>query len=236
MATDDRFNVLIIDPDSASRGKLKQVALALTTFKKVHTISNLREGLAMTSPHESIDIVCLSYRFEEKDIGKFIETAKATEGGKEWAYMAVLKSAEQKNQVVANGVITGIDGFLFEPYSADNMREMAEITAKVKHRNAMNRKKAAMKMILKEVIEHIDAVSFYKSKGKDPITAKKRLAESCQSLRKFRGEVFDVYVEMAIELFGAAQPPAVASYSGVSKRIKDRLETKMLKDLEERYK
>lgn len=235
MATSDRFDVLIIDPDSESRGKLKQAAMALTTFKKVLTISNLKEGLTKASTREGFDIVVLSYRFSQDETARFVEAAKSTEGGKEWAYMLVLKSAEQKNQVVAQGVIGGIDGFLFEPYSADNLREMAEITARVKHKNAVKRKQAAITMILKEVIAHLDAVAFYQSKGRDPVVAKKKLAASCQSLKKFKGDTYDIYIELAIELFGACEPPAVASYSGVSKRIKDRLETKMLKDLEERY-
>ena len=63
MATSDRFNLLIVDPDTASRGTLKQVAMSLTTFNKIHNCNNLEEALDRGKTGDPVDIVIISYRF-----------------------------------------------------------------------------------------------------------------------------------------------------------------------------
>lgn len=235
MASDDRYNILIVDSDSLSRGKLKQVALALTSFNKVTAVASLAEGLSKTETPEQIDIVVISNRFGEEDLSRFVQEAKKTRRGKEWAYMLVLQSVEQQNQVIAGGVLNGIDGFLFEPYSAENMREMAEITAHVKLRNEASRKKAAMAMILKEILGHLDAVAFFRSCRRESAVATRKFRESCAALKSMKDENYEAYVETAIEIFGSANLPASKAYSGVSQRVREKLEAKDIEDLERRY-
>ena len=129
----------------------------------------------------------------------------------------------------------GIDGFLFEPYSADNMREMAEITAKIKKVNSDRRKLAAMKMILKEIAQHLDAVSFYKSQGKETTAASKKLKEACEKINKYKEEFFEMYLEAMRDVFSKISPPASSSYTGVSSRVKKKLEEQRLAELSSEY-
>ena len=234
---EERYNVLIVDPDSGSRGRLKQVSLSLTRFNKVFVCSSLEEALGKTDFPEAIDIVVVSTNLGEENITDFIRRAKDTRKGKEWAYMAVLKSAEQKNQIIAGGVLGGLDGFLFEPYSADNMREMAEITAAVKHRNALGRKRAAIGMIMREVVSHFDAFAFYRSKGKEGVMPLKRIRDALSGLPDIASdkEIYAIYVDVACEIFSNALPPAEKAYQGVSQRVRERLEAQALQKLEEKY-
>ncbi|MCB0324859.1 MAG: hypothetical protein KDD69_14850 [Bdellovibrionales bacterium] len=234
MAGTDRFNILIIDPDSGSRGNLKQAALALTQFHKVYATATLKEAIGKTDAPESIDVLFISYRFDAEDIAAFIDQAKQTKRGKDWAYCAVLKASEQKNDVIAGSVIGGIDGFLFEPFSADNLREIAEVTAKVKLQNELKRKQAAMQVLLKEISAHLDAVAFYKKRGRDPRAAMRKLAEAASSLEKFKGNTFAAYVEAATEYFGNVPPP-ISEYTGASQRVRARMEERMLRELEDQY-
>jgi response regulator RpfG family c-di-GMP phosphodiesterase len=236
MATSDRFNILVVDPDGASRNKLKQAAMALTTFNKVHIASSLDEALGKAATGESIDVLVLSYRFKEEDISSFVSNAKQSAAGKDWAYITVLKANDQRNEVIADSVISGIDGFLFEPYSADNLREMAEITAKVKSQNEQNRKRAAMMMIVKDISEHLDAVSFYRSQSRDASSAMKKLRDACKRLEKFDQAGRAAYVDVAINFFGNVPPPMNTRYNGVSVRVKKRLTARVGRDLDEKYK
>jgi CheY-like chemotaxis protein len=230
-----RFNVLIVDPDSSSRGNLKQAAMALTTFNKVYIAGSLDEAFGKTGGGESIDVLTLSYRFELSAICKFVERAKQTPRGEGWAYIAVLKASDQNNKAIADGVVGGINGFLLEPYSADNLRQVAEVTGKIKAQNEMKRVKAAIAMLLKEIVKHLDAVAMYKAKGKNPVAAYRRLRESCKSLQQFNGPMYDAYVEACAEILGNLPPPALANYSGVSERVKKRMEAKALEELEKQY-
>ena len=235
MAASDRFNILIIDPDSQSRGNLKQAALALPSFKKVYVCSFLREGIDKADGTEPIDVVFVSYRFPQEEVEEFVAEAKKLSRGKDWAYVAVLKAKEQKNDVIANSVIGGLNGFLFEPFSADNLREIAEITAKVKLEAESRRRQAAILVLLKEVSGHLDAVAFYKKRGTETPIANRKLAESSQNLKKFKGEMFGDYVETLIDYFSTIQPPPSLNYNGVSERVRKRMEEKMLKELEAQY-
>ncbi len=236
MATSDRFNLLIVDPDTASRGMLKQVALSLTTFNKTYNCNNLEEALDRGKTGEAVDIIILSYRFNIDDISNFIKEAKKTPKGEDWAFIAVQKNASKENSNIANSVVMGIDGFLFEPYSADNMREMAEITSKIKKVSSDRRKLAAMKMILNEIAQHLDAVSFYKSQGKDTAVASKKLKEACDKITKYKDEFFEMYIEVMTNVFGNMAPPATSSYIGASTRVKKKLEEQRLAKLSSEYK
>lgn len=236
MAGEERYNILIVDPNGESRGKLKQVALSLPRFNKVFVASSLAEALAKTDSPDHVDIVVVSRSFGMEAIISFMREAKATRRGKEWAYMAVVRVESQNNETVASGVVDGLDGFLFEPYSADNMREMAEITAAVKNRNEIARRKAAMSMVLVEVIEHLDAVAFYRSKKRDYHIAFRRLEESSERLKRFKEEYAEIYLEALLDAFGGIEAPALTSYHGVSTRVRERLEVRTLEKFDQKYK
>jgi len=231
----ERYNLLIIDSSSESRGKLKQAALALPVFHKVLVCSSFEEAREARPGGKSPDLVFVSYRFDEAEITEFIAASREAENGKDCAYCAVLKAGDQNNSTIAEGMLGGIDGFIFEPYSADNLREIAEVTAKVKLRAAESRKKAAMLVLLKELQGHIDAVAFYRKKGKDPVNAVKRMQKSAAALKKFDGAMFEIYIETITDFFGELPPPMSLSYDGVSKRVRERLEKKMLDELEALY-
>ncbi len=126
MATSDIYSILIIDSDGKSRSMLKDVALCLPCFKKVLFCSSLQEGLNFGNGFESIDVVTISHRFTIESVSDFIKEAKKTPKGKQWAFITVLKPSSKQNEIIADNMLNGVDGFLFEPYSADNLREMAE--------------------------------------------------------------------------------------------------------------
>lgn len=230
-----RFNVLIVDPESESRGKLKQAALSLGKFHKVHVVSTLSEGHSKAESGESIDVVFISYRFEREESQAFIKACKSTKQGEGWAFILVLKAGEQKNEVIADAVMNGANGFLFEPYSADHLQEIAELTARVKMENADKRKMAALKMLLQEVTDHLDAVSALKAAGRDPKIAQKKFHDACKKLGDMRAKDAALYYSVLEDVFTHAPLRGGDSYSGVSKRVRARLAKKHMKQLEERY-
>lgn len=231
----DRFHLLIIDPSSESRGKLKQAALSLPVFKKVFVCSTIAEAQDGATGVVTPDVVFLSYRIDEEQIEAYIKSARETEDGQDCAYCAVLKSQDQSSTNVASGMLGGIDGFIFEPYSADNLREIAEVTAKIKKRGELRRKKAALTVIFREINMHLDAVCFYRKRGKEHTIAIRRLNEAAKNLKRFDGELFPIYVETLIEFFEQVPPPMNLSYDGASERVKARLEKRMLEELEAQY-
>ncbi len=230
-----RFNVLIVDPDSASRGKLKQAALSLGKFNKVHTTSSTDEALGKTDGVDVIDVVFISYRFSEQQIKEFIAKCKTSKAGAEWAFILVVQAAGQSNEAVANALLGGANGFLFEPYAADDLRAIAELTAQVKSENEDRRKRAAAMILFAEVISHVDAMAVLQAKGRDIKMAKKRLEEKSKALANLKKTDPTIFIESAIEAFGKAPLVGGNRYSGVSKRVKAKLEQQLLKELDTKY-
>jgi response regulator RpfG family c-di-GMP phosphodiesterase len=235
MTGTERFNILIIDPDGKSRAMLKDAALSLPSFKKVHFSNSLDDAMKYGDGVDPIDVVTVSYRFNGDDVAKFVSNIKKTPRGREWAFVNVMKSKHQENETVAESMLNGMDGFLFEPYSADNLREMAEVTAKVRLKNEIAKKRGALELFLNEVTKHIDAISFYASQKRDPTIAKNKLTNSCNKLKRFKTEDWNMYTEVLVDVFSKVLPPATAQYQGVSKRVRERLKSKMMKELEDEY-
>lgn len=231
----DRFNILIVDPDTKSRGQLKQVALSLTTFDKVFTLTTLDEAFRRTGAGDHVDIIALSHRFSREEVSYFIADARKTPVGAEWAYMAILENSSKQNQTLAEGMLEGFDGFLFEPYSADNLREIAEITAKVKFRNARSRMKAALTMLIQELAGHLSASAFVRSSGREMGLPWKRFNECCAKLNRHVAEDPQLYLDVMEEVFQKADPLTSAAYRGASSRLKEKLDARIFKQLEERY-
>jgi response regulator RpfG family c-di-GMP phosphodiesterase len=236
MSTSDRFNILIVDPDPKSRATLKDAALSLTTFKKVLFSKKLEEALEVASGEDQIDVIILSYRLNIEEISDFIKEVKQTSHGKHWAFITVLKSSDQQNEVIAENMLHGVDGFLFEPYSADNLREMAEVTAKVKFKNEQARLKGALEIYLREVSTHLDAVAFYAAQKRPSEIAKKKFTESCTKLIKFTKDHWDMYTDVVSDIFTNTLPPEGTQYQGVSRRIRERMKAKTMNELENQYK
>lgn len=235
MKGNERFSILIIDPDSGSRATLKQVALSLPKFKDVGYCASLSEAMEKSSGFENFDVVTISSRFSEDDVKEFLVKIKKTPKGRNWAFISVLKPSPQQSEKMAKSLLIGIDGFLFEPYSADNLKEIVEVTAQVKTRKEAERRKAALEMFLKDISFHLDAVAFYCSQGRDALLAKKKLVEACNNLKSFKDNEFDVFIDTATEHFSKVQPPLTSQYNGVSERVRQRLKNKMLNQLGSKY-
>ncbi len=236
MAGFDRYNILIIDPDPKSRSMLKDTAMALPSFKKVLFCNSLEDAINFGDGSDAIDVVTVSYRFSGEDVSDFITKVKKTPRGKEWAFINVMKTKHQENEIVAESMLNGLDGFLFEPYSADNLREMAEVTAKIKLRNELARKKGALELFLQEVSKHLDAVALYASQKRVSVIAKNKLTTSCSKLRRFKSEDKELYTEVLTNIFSSAPPSLVNQYQGASKRVRERMKMKLMTELENEYK
>lgn len=236
MATSDRFNVLIVEPDSSTRGKLKHAVMALTTFHKLTTISTLTEALVNAqSGIERIDVVLLSRSLRIEAITEFIKEARQTKRGSEWAYVAIQMVKPNNNGEIVDNFIQGVDGFLQEPYSADDLRQIAEIADRIRLMNEEKRKRAAMLAGLQEMLEHIDAIASYSACAQDISGPHIKLIDAAESIDKYRKQYFSIYIEMLIEETQKAKPSPIKAYSGPSQRIKQRLREKTLTKLDSEY-
>ena len=231
------FNAIIVDPDLESRSKLKTAAVAVDAFKTVYPVRSIKEGTFALEGPDKYDVVFISYHFEKGEVEEFIASQKETTAGEDRAYILVLKPKEGTSQAVVTNVLSGADGFLFEPYSPESVRETAAIAAKIKAENEVKREYLALTILAQSLSKHLEKLAFDLTCEKDLTRAWKEAQKAAEPLRQLNPERLEMFYDVLGEVFGAASPLPSVSYSGPSKRLKQKLEQqirdKMTSDIEE---
>ena len=239
--TQAKYDAFIVDSDIDTRMRLRQATSSVPQFGKIHVFSSPREctqKLQLGGDH--CDVIFLSSKFEMSEVQEFIRLAKETKTGQDSAYILVLGARDQGSGVIANNVMIGVDGFLFEPYSVDQLVEITGLSAKVKRERSASRERIGLTLLLTDIINQVDLVAYLKSLGHEPGTSLKKLKDLTQGLAALSPESFQVYVELAIKLFSDAPIPKKAfkteNYKGASSRVKKKMGEKVVADAEASFK
>ncbi|MBX7143814.1 MAG: hypothetical protein K1X79_05135 [Oligoflexia bacterium] len=235
-STFQKFDAILVDPEIQSRMRLKQATTAVPHFGKVHQLTELREAQNRLAGSERCDVVFISRKFEMENIISFIKTAKGTGQGQDSAYILVLGAKDQDSSTVAASVMSGFDGFLFEPYSVDNLLEITEISSRVRKERSLAREEAAMKLLVTDLLNQIDLLSYMKTMKSDPTRVLKKLRERTAVLKTLSPESSDIYYRIALDMFENAPLPTKIfqrkNYGGASSRVKRKMEDKLIAELE----
>ncbi len=234
MAQHDRFDALVVVDDSGRRGQLKQAALALTCFRKVYSASLLSDALSKLNGADSIDVIFLSFSFGWDEITEFIEIAKKSHRGTDAAYILVLKPGDESNENVARSAFIGIHGCLYEPYAADSLRVVAKVAERIKAEAAEKRERAAVQVLVEEIMHHVDALAYFKKHNKNTAPVLRKLKNACASVKKLGERACDIYHELAVDVFQTAKP-IISEYTGPSQRIKKLTEERLAEKFEKEY-
>lgn len=229
-----KFDAMIVDPDLDTRMRLKQCTTAVHQFGKVSQWGGLRDASTKLA-NDATDVCFLSYRFDQEEVSKFIRDGKASKGGQDTAYVLVLKSSDQQSSTVATNVLAGFDGFLFEPYSVDQLLELTSLAAKVRRERGAQRDEAAMKFLLNDIINQIDQIAFLKASGIDMGMSVKKLKDLCSVLKNLEQPARETYLRVAVDTFENAPIPKKIFqrkiYGGASSRLKKRQEAAILEQI-----
>ncbi len=232
-----KYDALIVDSDLDRRMRLKQAANSVVQFSKLQLVNHLEEAEnRIKASEKSIDVIFLNFSFGQEEIARFIKMAKEEKQSQDAAFVLVLGGKDQDSSVVAQNVMIGADGVLFEPYSVDSLVEITELAARVKSERSAGREKAAMVFLLNDIMQQIDLIAFLKSAGYDVGRGIKRFKQMCGVLANLEGDSKSIYYDVAVEKFSNAPFPeklAQKNYKGASKRVRERMEKKLLAKLEE---
>lgn len=226
------LDAMLVDDDLQGRANLKQAALAVPTIRKFRLMNTLEDTLTRLDSTEPCDVVFVSSEFGDAAVEEFLANAQRTFRGAHCSYVIVLKANAQHQVAVASAMLGGADAFLAEPYSVDRMSEIANIACNVKLNNMRARKRAAISLLISNIMKEFDKLSTYMSRGFNVDRAKKKFIEACSTLKRMQHDSLAVYCDLAIELFENATLPPVIGYGGVSNRVRQRLERKLQEQFE----
>ncbi len=234
----NKYEAFIVDSDLDSRMRLKQATSSVHNFGKVQQIAALKEAVSKLSGPDKCDVVFISYKFDQSEVTQFIKEAKQTPHGQDAAYVLVLRGQDQDSQTVASNVMIGADGFLFEPYSVDNLIEITSLAARVKRERSKSREAAALKFLITDVMNQVDLIAFLKQSGYEVGRSLKKFKDLCGVFQTLEGDSKDLYFELAIKMFEEAPLPKTMfqnkKYAGASSRVKRLAEKKVMAELEKK--
>lgn len=230
MSSIEKYDAIIIDPDLDSRMRLKQATASVHNFGKVYQLNTLKESIDRLNANEKIDIIFISYRLSEEETKSFIKQGKETPGGQDSAYILVLKPNAQDSSTIAQNIVIGADGFLFEPYSVDVLLEISSLAGKVKKERSTTREKAAIEFLVGDAVNQLDQLAYDKSMQTDVGRTLKKFRETAQAFKTFEGTSLSTYFDAVIsKLENAPIPKKIFSkfkYTGASSRLKRRVDAR----------
>lgn len=230
MSMYEKYDTLVIEPDMSARMRIKTATSAVPTFGRVIQCGTITEGRERLKS-ERYDVIFISCQFPQEETAAYIKSSKESANGQDAAFVLILKTQKQEASSVAQNVLVGADGLLFEPYSVDSLVEITRLAAKVKGERAVARETAAIKVLLSDVMEQTNLVAYLKSMKVDASRHHKKLKEMCAIFESFDEHKRQLYIEVAVEQFINAPLPTppknLPNYSGVSSRIKRRIEEKI---------
>lgn len=229
------LSAVLMDRDMDVRMRLKQATSSVSSFGKVHQSTLPKEALDKLRAEGPIDVVFISYQYEKHQIVDFIKEAKADPAGQDTAYVLVLKRKGESNAALAEYMLTGADGFLFEPFSVDELVEITALATRVKKERLVARELMAVKLLLKDLINTLDALYLLLVSQMVADNTKKRFVELCSRLHTLQPETKILYFDLAIQMFGRVPVPnrdhLGRPYGGTSKRVKRKLEKRLIEKL-----
>ncbi len=231
-------NVMIVDPDLDTRMRLRQAMVAVPDFGLVRQCGALREALGhLQNDPTGCDVVFISHRFQEdSEVREFIKQLKETPSSQDAAFVLVLQEQPEQTAEFATQVATGFDSFLVEPYSVNSLVEITKLANKVKKERGESRARIAVNLLAANMIDQLDMVAYLKSSGYEVGRSMSKLKDMAATMRQFCEDYSEVCSETLIKLFSEAPLPKkifqVKKYSGVSDRVKKRMEQKIISQME----
>lgn len=232
----EKFNAIVADPDIDTRMRLKQATTAVVQFEEVSQANSLKEVLVKLGAGGKWDVVFVSQRFGEEEIKTLVTEAKQTKGGQDSAYVLVLKSGNQDKATMGAQMLSGADGFLFEPYSVDQLVEITELSARVKKEREEIRQKIGFTLLITDFMTQLDTCAYLKSLDYGLSRSLEKLREMGHQLHTIPESKKQALHEVIVKLFSEAAPPKAMfqgkAYSGASERVKKKLADKILLEAE----
>jgi hypothetical protein len=200
---------IIIEPDPDSRARMKQACFAVPVLSKIESAADFSDVLRRLTKQAETDYTAIfvSYRFSPAQIAEFIKNAKTTELGQDCAFVMVLKNIEQGSQLITDGLQLGADGFLFEPFSVESLANTANLAMEIKNQRRETREKAAVTLLVKDLISHLDLVAERIVRGQEGGPELKYLREFEEKIKNLIDRKKEFYLKTFPKIIAEQNPP-----------------------------
>ena len=226
----ERYEAIVVDPEIDSRTRLRQATLAISLFGKVQQSSDPHDAIYRLRDFDRFDVIFLSHRLGDETVSRFIRDAREIPSSRDAAFVLLLSPNDQGGSTIASSMMNGINGFLFEPFSADSLLEITRLAAQVRAERAQARECAAISLLITQIGLQLDVVWQLRRSGHGGAVSTRSLREMCSVLTSLETQSLDFYYDTICDKWSTLRPPihvAQKIYNGASKRLRERAEQKV---------
>lgn len=240
IAMPPKLSAMIIGSNLDVRMRLLHAVKSVIDFGKCDVQSSLSEATAkLRSNSEQIDIIFLSYEFACDNITEFAKSARTFSSSRDGALIKLLPANTAVDDSLSSSLMAGTDGFLIEPYSCDDLVEIAHLSSTVKKGRESTREIVAARFLVKDIIRLLDAMYCLKRCQVDLTQTQEKFKQACARVPELGDVAQKVYLDLLVEgLERSLEPIAVKrnAYKGKSERTRRRVENMLINKYETNHK
>lgn len=213
--------------------RLKQASSTVPMFGKVLNSSTLNDARNVLEKDEKVDILFVSFRFEQPALAAFIKEARETKQGKYCVLVIMLPSTNHTSASIIQNILVGLDGVLVEPFSVKNLVELSLLATELNKKRDEERNREALKLLVTQIVDKLSSVTQMRRQGSAFNDQWRKLKEMTQVVKGLSEQDQAIYLELLVEHCSQLQAGGVTPprYNGASSRIKRKLEERLLAEL-----
>lgn len=232
-----KLRVLIIDGnDLDMRMRLKHSITSTAEFGECLHVASTREALStIESADTATNIVFISYHFNAHAIKEFAGHARQIPKAQDSALVMILASGSTKETTLAESMMAGIDGFLLEPFSTDDLVKVTKLAGRVSKEKSTTREYVALKMLVRDQIRLLDAVYCLKRGSIDSTQTEEKLKALGEKLPELPQTSIEMYYSLLIDCCERSMIPIAIPknpYQGKSERARRKVDQMLISNLE----
>jgi hypothetical protein len=222
--SDSPLNAMIIDTDQA---RCRRLVSAMKSEELItpFPVKSFDEAYShLQHDYRIYRLIFIAPDMDRDELKPFLSTAKNSPASSVCAFISVMSSAQTDTGTVTRQLLSGIDGVLQEPYSADGFRTVVEIARKMIQRDTEDRARKAMETALVDMLSQVDTKKEQTPKANPRIQNLHTILDEVHEMdEELFAETLLLFFEKLDKKTGQELKTKIRGYSGASKRVKAKI-------------
>ncbi len=232
-----KLDVLAIEPESGARSRVNYALSDAGTFGTVEMAASLDDSWKKIALGAFYDVIFVSQRLKDREVMSFVRKCKETRAGRYSTYIMILNSNENSEASIRLKHALGLDAFLLEPYSSEQLEEVVDFSFETRTSREEVRNRVAISLSVIDIMDQLNLVAFLTKCRFSTRRSWQRLKEMCEPLREMTRTGEEVYFDLIEHIFPEAPFPKHFKpdeyHRGVTERVREKMERRILRDLQE---
>lgn len=222
-----KYQVAVLDTNNERRNRLKVALGAAGDYGDLSPFNSKDVFIEALPNFEVLDIAFISIDFSVPDFKELVRANRSGSKDTDTCFVVMLQQAQKSKETLATFTAAGADGFLLEPFSVDEAREISHVATGLRTERRLAREIASYQAVAKSLVEQVDNLALLKRLNAPLGVALRAIRQTCGMFDTLEGESLDRAQRVVFAAFEAA-PPArnvleELEYAGPSKFVRKRM-------------